>query len=73
MTGKPKSLQDKLKVILTVLREMETETGAVKRQDLLDRLGSEFDIRRGEAERLIGQLIREGMVYEPRTGYLKKT
>ncbi len=73
MTGKPKSLQDKLKVILTVLREMETETGAVKRQDLLDRLGSEFDIRRGEAERLIGQLVREGMVYEPRTGYLKKT
>ena len=73
MTGKPKSMQDKLKVILTVLREMEAETGAVNRPDLLDRLSSDFDIQRGEAERLIGQLIREGMVYEPRTGYLKKT
>jgi len=73
MSGKPKSMQDKLKVILTVLREMEAETGAVNRPDLLDRLTSDFDIQRGEAERLIGQLIREGMVYEPRTGYLKKT
>ncbi len=52
---------------------MEAETGAANRPDMLDRLTSEFDIQRGEAERLIGQLIREGMVYEPRTGYLKKT
>ena len=73
MTGKPKSLQDKLKVILTVLRDMDTETGAVNRPDFLDRLSSEFDIQRGEAERMIGQLIKEGMVYEPRTGYLRKT
>jgi DNA replicative helicase MCM subunit Mcm2 (Cdc46/Mcm family) len=73
MTGKPKSLQDKLRIILSLLMEMEKETGTVKRSDLLDRLSSEFDIQRGEAERLIGQLIREGTVYEPRNGYLKKT
>ena len=73
MTGKPKSLQDKLKVILTVLRDMESESGAVNRPDFLDRLSAEFDVQRGEAERLIGQLIKEGMVYEPKTGYLKKT
>ena len=73
MTGKPKSMQDKLKVILTVLRDMESETGSVNRPDLLDRLSSDFDLQRAEAERLIGQLIKEGMVYEPRTGYLKKT
>jgi hypothetical protein len=53
--------------------EMEKETGTVKRSDLLDRLSSEFDTQRGEAERLIGQLIKEGTLYEPKNGYLKKT
>jgi len=73
MTGKPKSLRDKLRVILSVLMEMTKETGMAKKSDLLEKLASEFDIQRGEAERLIGQLTREGTVYEPRDGYLKKT
>ena len=59
--------------IALAARDMETETGAANRPDFLDRLSADFDVQRGEAERLIGQLIKEGMVYEPRTGYLKKT
>jgi len=73
MTGKPKSMQEKLRVILSILVKMEKDTGLVKKSELLDKLSSEFDIQRAEAERLIGQLIREGTVYEPRDGYLKKT
>ena len=73
MTGKPKSLRDKLRIILSTLVEMEKETGMVERSALLDRLRSEFDISNEEAERLIGTLIREGTVYEPRRGHLKKT
>jgi len=73
MTGKPKSLQDKLRVVLGALVEMEKETGIVERSALVDRLRSEFDILSEEAERLIRQLIKEGTVYEPRRGYLKKT
>ena len=73
MTGKPKSLQDKLRVILNVLVDMERETGAVKRSDLVDRLATEFNIDRIEAERLLSLLRREGTIYEPREGYLKKT
>ena len=53
--------------------EMEKETGMAERAELLDKLRSEFDITNEEAERLIGQLIKEGTVYEPRRGYLKKT
>jgi len=26
-----------------------------------------------EAERLLGQLIRDGTIYEPREGFIKKT
>ncbi|MDW8049355.1 MAG: minichromosome maintenance protein MCM, partial [Nitrososphaerota archaeon] len=73
MTGKPKSMQDKLRIILNVLVEMEKDVGIVQKTELIDKLEREFDIQRPEAERLIGQLLREGTIYEPREGYLKKT
>jgi len=73
MTGKPKSLRDKLQVVLGAVVEMEKETGMVERSELLDRLETEFDIPTAEAERLVRQLEREGTIYSPRNGYLKKT
>jgi len=73
MVGKPKSMQDKLRAILNTLIEMERESGMVNRADLLEKLSSEYDISKSEAEKLIAQMIREGTLYEPRSGYLKKT
>ncbi len=73
MTGKPKSVQDKLRAVLSTLAEMERETGMVNRNDLLEKLDKDYDIPGAEADRLIGQMIREGTLYEPRNGYLKKT
>jgi len=73
MTGKPKSLRDKLQILLSVLAEMERETGMVERIALINRLEAEYTIPRNEIERLIMQLLREGTIYEPREGYLKKT
>jgi len=73
MTGKPKSMRDKMQIILSTLIEMEKETGIVERTALLNELETKYKISRGEAERLIGQLLREGTIYEPREGYLKKT
>ncbi len=73
MTGKPKSLRDKLGVVLNVIVSMEKETGTVKKSELLEKLETEYDIVRGEAERLIGQLVKEGTIYSPKEGHLKKT
>ena len=73
MTGKPKSVRDKLQTILSTLMVMEKETGVVEKTALLNELETKYQISRGEAERLIGQLLREGTIYEPREGYLKKT
>jgi len=73
MTGKPKSVRDKLQIVISTLMEMEKETGVAEKTALLDELEVKYKISRGEAERLIGQLLREGTVYEPREGYLKKT
>jgi replicative DNA helicase Mcm len=73
MTGKPKSMRDRLQTILSTLIEMEKETGIVEKAALLSELDVKYNISRGEAERLIGQLLREGTIYEPREGYLKRT
>jgi len=73
MTGKPKSVRDKLQTVLSTLMEMEKETGIVEKTALLNELEIKYTIPIGEAERLIAQLLREGTIYEPREGYLKKT
>jgi len=73
MTGKPKSVRDRLQVVLSTLMEMEKETGVVERAALLAELEKRFKIPLGDADRLVGQLLREGTIYEPREGYLKKT
>jgi len=73
MTGRPKSVRDKLHVILSVLIEMEKETGMVEKAALVSELEVKHKIPRAETERMIWQLLREGTIYEHREGYLKKT
>jgi replicative DNA helicase Mcm len=73
MTGRPKSVRDKLQVVLSVLMEMEKETGMVEKAALVSELESKHKIPRAETERMIWQLLREGTIYEHREGYLKKT
>ncbi|MHA1711056.1 MAG: minichromosome maintenance protein MCM [Candidatus Freyarchaeota archaeon] len=73
MTGKPKSLRDKLQVVIGTIIDLERETGMAERSAVLERLESEHGISSSEAERLIRQLMREGTIYSPREGYLKKT
>ena len=73
MTGKPKSVRDRLQIVLSTLMEMEKDTGLVERAALLDELETKHKVSRGEAEKLLGQLLREGTIYSPREDYLKKT
>jgi replicative DNA helicase Mcm len=73
MTGKPKSVRDKLQTVLSTLMAMEKDTGLVEKTALLDELETKYKVPRGEAEKLIGQLLREGTIYSPREDYLKKT
>jgi replicative DNA helicase Mcm len=73
MTGKPKSLRDKLKVILDAILDMERQTGMVEKKALLEFLETKHSITAPEAERLVGQLFKEGTIYSPKEGFLKKT
>jgi replicative DNA helicase Mcm len=73
MTGKPKSVRDKMQVVLSTLMAMEKETGLVEKTLLVSELESKYNVSRVESERILGQLLREGTIYEPREGCLKKT
>jgi len=72
MTGKPKSVRDKLQLILGIIIEMQKETGKVEKAALLQKLQSEYEINSMEAERLIGILLREGTIYSPSEGFLAR-
>jgi DNA replicative helicase MCM subunit Mcm2 (Cdc46/Mcm family) len=73
MTGRPKSVRDKLHVVLSVLIQMERETGIVEKSALMEELDAKHKIPKSETDRMIGQLLREGTIYEPKEGHLKKT
>ncbi len=72
MVGKPKSMQDKLRIILTQIVEMSKETGMVEKKLLVETLSSEHKIEPFESQKLIGRLIRDGTIYERRPGFLSK-
>jgi replicative DNA helicase Mcm len=73
MTGRPKSIRDKLGMVLSTIMDLEKITGMVERDALVNELETKHRIPRGEIERMLSQLLREGTIYEPREGCLKKT
>ncbi len=73
MTGRPKSIRDRLSIVLSTLMTMEKVTGIVEKGALITELETKQKIPRAEVERMISQLLREGTIYEPREGCLKKT
>jgi replicative DNA helicase Mcm len=73
MTGKPKSIRDMLMLIRDVLLELERKEGDAIKEELLKQELVMRGLSRAEIERYLAQLIREGTIYSPRPGYLKKT
>ncbi|MEM4461710.1 MAG: minichromosome maintenance protein MCM [Candidatus Bathyarchaeia archaeon] len=73
MTGKPKSMRDKLQLILSVVSKLEKEGGAASRDDLVKILEEEYGMDKTESIKLINQMLKEGTLYEHRPGFLKKT
>jgi len=73
VTGKPKSVRDKMSLILSLILNMEMEAGLADKQALLETLEREYKIPKGEALKLINQLIKEGAIFEPKEGFYKKT
>jgi hypothetical protein len=73
LTGyKPKSLRDKLQVLLETLKELGGEREKVSKTILIEKL-EKAGITKEETEKLIRHLELEGTIYEPEDGFLKKT
>jgi replicative DNA helicase Mcm len=73
MTGKPKSLRDRMQSILSTVATLERETGTVLESKLYEELAKTADLSEGEARALVNQLIRDGILYSPKAGHLKRT
>jgi len=73
MTGKPKSLRDKMQVVLSTFADLEKQLGIVEDSTLFQALSRKVDITDDEARRLVEQLVREGILYSPKPGHLKRT
>ena len=73
MTGRSKSIRDRLGIVISTIMDLEKITGIVERDALVNELETKHRIPRGEIERMLSQLLREGTIYEPREGCLKKT
>jgi replicative DNA helicase Mcm len=73
MTGRPKSVRDKLQIVLSAVVDMEKETGTVEKDALVAMLEEKHKLSKSEIDRMINQLLKEGTLYEPGEGRLKKT
>jgi replicative DNA helicase Mcm len=73
MTGKPKSLRDRMQTILSTVATMERETGTVQESKLYEELSKTAGLSEGEVQTLVNQLIRDGILYSPKPGHLKRT
>ena len=73
MTGKPKSLRDKMQDVLSTFADLEKQLGIVEDSTLYQALSRKPDITDEEARRLVDQLVKEGILYSPKPGHLKRT
>ena len=73
MTGKPKSLRDKMQVVLSTFADLEKQLGIVEDSTLYQALSRKVDVTDEDARRLVDQLVKEGILYSPKPGHLKRT
>jgi replicative DNA helicase Mcm len=73
MTGTPKTVRDRLQLVLAIIGESEKAGEPIHDEDMFQRLQQEYGLARVESSRLLEQLVRDGLVYESRPGYYKRT
>lgn len=70
MTGKPKSVRDKLAIVLNMIKEFEERKGVAEEEELKAAL-VENGLSEPEINRILSWLITEGKVYTPKPGCYK--
>jgi replicative DNA helicase Mcm len=73
MTGKPKSRREKMIVIEDIIKELSSasQIGCASVKDILSR-AKEMGIEEETAEKMLSQLLKEGIIYEKTSGCYRK-
>jgi DNA replicative helicase MCM subunit Mcm2 (Cdc46/Mcm family) len=72
LTGKPKSLRDKIAIFLDTLRELQEEKGHAEDEELRGAL-KEKGFTDAEIGKILNRLLSEGKIFSPRTGVYRIT
>jgi replicative DNA helicase Mcm len=67
MTGKPRSVREKLSLVLDVIRTLQEQHGYADDEALRKEL-QEQGLTRGEIDRILNRMITEGRIYTPKPG-----
>ncbi|MEM0381397.1 MAG: Minichromosome maintenance protein MCM, partial [Nitrososphaerota archaeon] len=67
MTGKPRSVREKLSLVLNVIRELQEQHGYADDEALKKEL-QEQGLSKSEIDRIINRMITEGRIYTPKPG-----
>jgi replicative DNA helicase Mcm len=73
MTGRSKSESNKMQIVLSIVKELEKETGAVDEKILVKAVVEKTGADEEDARRLLQQLLKQGLLYNPKPGHLKRT
>jgi replicative DNA helicase Mcm len=73
MTGKSKSLRDAMALVRSAISELEKESGTVEEVKLYETLSEKSGIEEDVAKKVVSQLLKEGLIYSPKPGHLRKT
>ncbi|MEM3516606.1 MAG: ATP-binding protein [Candidatus Bathyarchaeia archaeon] len=73
MTGKPKSLRDTMQIVRAAIAELQDEDGVVEEQKLYKTLIEKFELKEDDVKKAVNQLLKEGLLYAPKPGFLKRT
>ncbi len=73
MTGKPRSFRDSIQKVIDIEKELERDSGSVEEALLISTVVEREKMEEREVRRLLGQLIKDGILYTPQPGRLKRT
>ncbi|MFQ5951548.1 MAG: ATP-binding protein, partial [Candidatus Geothermarchaeales archaeon] len=74
LTGVPQRKRSRPGIIMSTLEELQRELkGPAPLEALIDKVVEQSTLERGDVEEIVENLRREGVIYEPRPGFLAKS
>jgi replicative DNA helicase Mcm len=73
MTGKSRNQNDRMQIILSTVKDMERQVDVVEETELIKAVSTKVEVSESDARSLIQQMLKEGLLYQPKPGHVKRT